>query len=332
VRVGEDEAMAVDGDHGSRSGGKVHTASSDLQGAYYGLPVVKAPHWRWFIINYFFLGGLAGGCGAIGALNELFGRDPAVTRAARYISFAAIVPAPVLLTLDLGRPERALNMFRIIKLKSPMSLGSWALLGLGFCSSAGAVTQCVGDVLRKDLPRPFARLLAVITLPLALFISGYTGVLLAATNVPLWARNHLLMGPTFAASSFSSSLAAIALFLGITEGEKSPAGESLQAAERVALTAELVLLLSGILRLGNLARPLTTGRWGRLFWPVTVFGGILVPLRFIGVAPGSHRRAALPSVLALIGSYTFRALMIFAGRESASRPNDYFEYTKASRR
>ena len=324
--------MSSEAQSGGRSldGGQRAAASTGVQESYYGLPVVKAPHWRWLIISYFFLGGLAGGTAVIGALNELFGRDRSITRAARYISFAATVPSPILLTLDLGRPERALNMLRIVKLKSPMSLGSWALFGLGAFTSVGAAIQLFEDVFRHEIPQGLRRFVAIAGLPFGLFISGYTGVLLAATNIPLWARNYLLMGPTFVASAFSTSLSAISLCRSFDSEELRADNSSLGRAEQVALVSEMTLLLAGARRLGRLGEPLFGRPYGKLFWPVTFVAGLLAPLALLQSSARSPSRSRATALLVLVGGYSLRALLIFAGRESARRPNDYFEYTKGS--
>ncbi len=92
---------------------------------YYDYPVLKAPIWRWEIVWYFFLGGLAGGCYVIASIAALFGsqEDQAVARTGYYLSLLALLPCPPLLIKDLGRPERFLNMLRVFKVKSPMSMG-----------------------------------------------------------------------------------------------------------------------------------------------------------------------------------------------------------------
>src|SRR3989440_8196830 len=91
---------------------------------YYDYPVLKAPIWRWEIVWYFFLGGLAAGCYVIASIAALFGsqEDQAVARTGYYLSLLALLPCPPLLIKDLGRPERFLNMLRVFKVKSPMSM------------------------------------------------------------------------------------------------------------------------------------------------------------------------------------------------------------------
>lgn len=307
------------------------TTTDAVQDSYYGLPVVKAPHWRWLVITYFFFGALAGGGFMVGTIADFFSRDRALVRAARYLSLAAILPSPPLLILDLGRPERFLNMLRIVKLRSPMSLGSWALSGLGMFSGIVAGLQLLSDLRGKPTMQSVSRVAEILGVPFAIFVCGYTGVLLAITNIPVWARNTYLLGPTFVASAFSSTFAALSLILGIT-GEGKETSSRLARAETMALSAELGLLMAGLVRLGKLGRPLTSPPLGLLFWPWTVGLGLVTPLllQLNGPARGKPRPLGLrvlTSLLVLSGSYSLRMLMIFAGRKSAARPEDYFEMT-----
>lgn len=307
------------------------TTSDEVQATYYGFPVIKAPHWRWLVITYFFFGALAGGSFTIASLADVFSRDRGLTRAARYISMAALLPSPVLLILDLGRPERFLNMMRIVKLRSPMSLGSWALAGLGLFASISTGLQMLADLTGREVLPDVRRIAGILGLPFALFISGYTGVLLAITNVPLWARNSLLLGPTFVASAFSTSISTLDLTLSLVSHDEVRE-RRIARAETISLMAEMAFLLAGMVRLGRLGRPLTGRPWGMVFWPFTFVGGLVVPLILLLTGPVRDRprkspRRMLGPILVIAGSYQLRMLMIFAGRESVNRPEDYFEYT-----
>lgn len=313
----------------------VVTASTQIEQTYYGRPVIKAAHWRWLVINYFFVAALTGASAAIATLAELYSKDRMLARVARYLALATAVPAPILLVLDLGRPERAFYMFRILKLRSPMSLGAWALLIHGLSAGALGGLQLLADLTRPNVLGKLRRGMGVVTMPISLFVGGYTGVLLAATNVPLWARNYLLIGPTFLTSAFSSSLSAISLLLRIF-GDKHPETErGLARAETICLAAELGLLVASIRRLGPSGKPLTSGRWGRLFWSGTFAGGVVIPLALHLSGPLRGKQTApqsqiVAAIMALLGGYILRMLMIFAGKDSANRPEDYFEYTRGT--
>ena len=133
---------------------------------------------------------------------------------------------------DLGRPSRFLNMFRVIKFRSPMSLGSWGLGVFGGFATLMAAVQAaedgyLGDGKVADCLRglPATEIGLVGTVP-AFFVSGYTGVLLGATATPLWARNAMLLGPLFIAASLASAAAAIKTAAGLTSSDDKTAARS----------------------------------------------------------------------------------------------------------
>src|SRR5438046_10453754 len=68
----------------------------------------EPPHWRWLIILYFFIGGLAGGCYFLASMIDLVGRttDRPLARLGYLIAFPAVVVCGILLIADLVRPER----------------------------------------------------------------------------------------------------------------------------------------------------------------------------------------------------------------------------------
>src|SRR5213595_809301 len=99
---------------------------------YYGQPVVKPPVWTWEIPVYFFIGGL-GGMSAVIALGALLFSHFDVARAAMWTGAIASVLSPILLILDLGRPRLFINMLRVFKPQSVMSMGSWILTAFGMC-------------------------------------------------------------------------------------------------------------------------------------------------------------------------------------------------------
>src|SRR6266849_6204569 len=181
---------------------------------YYDYPVLQEPLWHWEIYWYFFFGGLAAGCYIIATIASLFAspEDRVITRTGYYLSLLALLPCPALLIKDLGRPERFLHMLRIVKVKSPMSMGVWGLLSFSAFSGLTALVQASRDGLlgawwgARWLAKLPSRLLAVPGTFFALFLGGYTGVLLTSTSVPLWSRSKLL-GGVFLASAVSTSSA-----------------------------------------------------------------------------------------------------------------------------
>ncbi|MBI3968599.1 MAG: polysulfide reductase NrfD [Chloroflexi bacterium] len=302
---------------------------------YYGLPVIHRPHWKWEIVLYFFFGGIAAGSYIVATIAALFGGAAGreIARAGRYVSLAALLPSPILLILDLGRPERFYNMFRVFKLRSPMSVGTWGLLAFSGFSALSAAIQAAEDGLFGQTTAPARllrtlskRLIGVLGLGPAFFVGGYTGVLLAATAVPLWTKSYLIMGPLFLTSAFSSATAAIAIVLAASRRANPIALQRLERLDALALVAELALLV--VLRRNlspTVARPLDEGRLGRLHRTGVLGAGIAAPLALqvptalLGRYP-SRVTTGLASVLTLAGGLLLRYVMINAGKRSADDP------------
>jgi formate-dependent nitrite reductase membrane component NrfD len=308
---------------------------------YYGTPVIHKPHWKWLIIVYFFFGGIAGASAVIAAISDLVGpaQDQRVGRVARYVSFAALLPSPVLLILDLGRPERFINMLRIVKFRSPMSVGTWGLTLFGLVSGLRMARQVADDGLigggraARLAGRVPRRATDVGTIPLGFFVAGYTGVLLAATAVPLWAKRALFLGPLFLASAFSTATAAIVAALHLLPGTSATAVRRLERLQAVAMVAELALHAAWTERLGETARPLTRGRTGALLHYGTLGAGLAVPLCLQPartVLPGGWRRplGLAGSLLVLNGGFILRYAIVVAGRASADDPGATFAWAR----
>src|SRR5256885_13348738 len=83
------------------------------------------PHWRWLIVAYFFLGGLAGGSYFLATVMDFFGKreDRPLVRLAYLIAFPAVCVCGLLLTADLGRPERFWHMLVQAQTFRPMEIG-----------------------------------------------------------------------------------------------------------------------------------------------------------------------------------------------------------------
>ena len=152
-------------------------------------PFIKPPVWTWEVPLYFWVGGVASGA-SFAALGCDAAGDHRSAIIARRVALGAVMPAPLLLIADLGRPARFLNMMRIFKPRSPMNMGAWCLVVF-----SGTATGAVGaDLLDR---RRTASALGASTALLGGYLGSYTGVLLASTAVPVWAASRLLLGPIF---------------------------------------------------------------------------------------------------------------------------------------
>ncbi|MBX3469457.1 MAG: polysulfide reductase NrfD, partial [Planctomycetes bacterium] len=176
---------------------------------YQGQPVVKPPVWTWQVPTYLFVGGLAGMSGplALGALLATPARMD-VARLAAWAAAGGAAASAGLLTWDLGRPRRFLYMLRVFKPRSPMSVGSWVLTAYGGAATALLLTLEAGAGRRAQVAA------AVVAAPLGALTATYTGVLIGATAVPVWARHSRLLPAQFAASGLGAA-AALPLLLGL---------------------------------------------------------------------------------------------------------------------
>ena len=295
---------------------------------YFNRPLLKAPHWEWNVVTYLFLGGIMGGLGLIQLLADE--NDPAerrLRRATRITSFALAAANPAILITHLGRPERFLNMTRIVKFKSPMSLGVWGLILYSGAAGANVMRE-----LAEGGQRPrWLRHLAPSFLPplqalLGAFTAGYTGVLLSATANPLWAsgKRHI---PAFSVCSGLSSGCAFAALLATIDGNDEVV-EKLERLEMVASGAELLLLLDFRRRAGYYAKQMFEGKRGEKLRTYTMLAGIAAPtlLNIAGSLiklpkPMNAIRTAAASILTLIGGYVLRETLIESGKASANDPH-----------
>jgi formate-dependent nitrite reductase membrane component NrfD len=299
---------------------------------YYDLPVLKAPVWRWEITWYFFFGGLAAGCYIIASIAALFGshEDRIVARTGYYLSLLALLPCPPLLIKDLGRPERFLHMLRIFKVRSPMSVGVWAVISLSFFSGLTTLTQVARDGLLghawgarwlASLPQ---RLLALPGSAAALLLGSYTGVLLTATSIPLWSRSKLL-GGIFLISAVSTSTALISFVLRLVHTPLRTL-HKLERLEWSVLLLEMLGLLAFLRASGRAARPLVgtaPTEHGMSFWRFVFGTGLALPWLLQTLSPlAKHSRqrpfpGLLISLLVLLGGYFLRRTIVEAGHTSS---------------
>jgi formate-dependent nitrite reductase membrane component NrfD len=272
-------------------------------------PFIKAPVWTWEVPVYFWVGGMASGSAFVAMACDAAG-DRRSAAIARRVALAIVMPAPALLILDLGRPGRFLNMLRIFKPRSPMSMGAWCLVSFSATAAGGVGADLLGR-------RRLASGLGASSALLGGYLGSYTGVLLASTAVPVWARSRLFLGPIFVCTATATGAAATRLAL-VARGlpRDHPTRSALGTLETAAIAAELVLSTINERRLGDLTRPLRTGTSGRLFRvaEASVLAGLAAQ-----VAARRSRRwlEHVASGLFLGGGLAFRFAWVQAGRASA---------------
>ena len=288
----------------SRRRGDPHAVVPDVEArTYYDQPVLKAHVWTWEVPTYFLVGGMAGASSVVAVVARAVG-DPALARVAERTAAVGALVSPALLVSDLGRPSRFLNMLRVVKVTSPMSVGSWIL--------ATYAPAAIGAVLLAPVPAA-RRVSGALAAVLGPFLATYTAVLVADTAVPVWhgARREL---------PFAFVGGALQATGGVMVAALPPSGA---AAGRRLLVGGAVLRegAEGAIdrRLGGLGAARHEGSAGRLHRTarlLSVAGVVVV------CGPGRRcgRAAAAGGMLAVAGALAGRFAVLAAGTASAADP------------
>lgn len=302
---------------------------------YYDRPMLKAPHWEWNVVTYLFLGGIMGGLGLIQMLARTqLKSERKLKRTVRITSFALAAANPAILISHLGRPERFLNMLRIVKFKSPMSLGTWGLVLYSGAAGANVVRELA---VQGRIPRWLRFFAPGFMTPaqalLGAFTAGYTGVLLSSTANPFWGsgKRHI---PAMSVCSGVASACALSSLLSTIEGNTEPL-HRLERLEMVAGAAEILILTDFERRHPEYTKPFFKGKRGEKLRTYTMMAGTLGPiaLNLLGGAiklprPVDALRVAAASILTLVGGYVLRESLIEAGKASARDPHAAFRQPK----
>lgn len=308
--------------------------------SYYGRPIVKKPHWVWPVWVYFWTGGISSGASAIAALVEIFGdkKDVSIIRSAQYMSLASAAVSPVLLIIDLQRPERFLHMLRVFKLTSAISVGTYILTATGGLSGVNALHRLIEDgVIPEDsLPGKLGTLIPHSLTGAAQGVSGlglgsYTGVLLSATAVPLWAKLHTVIPPLFLASAFSTGSAAIVIGQ-ILQGVEDERLHRLDRVETSAILTELALLSYAAATLPpEIRKPALSGA-NKLYFGLAIGLGQILPLLLKAFVPKKAKAGQLFSLIhslfVLVGGFFLRVAVVEAGKATADSADAYHATTR----
>ena len=291
---------------------------------YYGSPVVRPPVWTWEVPLYFFFGGIAGMSAVIALGSTLFHQvDPSlatnvgVARAAMWIAVVAgAVISPILLIMDLGRPHLFLNMLRVFKHRSAMSMGAWILSAFGGCAVPGliALELSIHQIFPGALDQVLRIAAGILIFGAAIFgtlLSTYTGVLIGATAIPAWFLHRTLLPIHFGTAGLGSAAGLLELL-----GHRSAA---LNFIGLYAATVELGLLIwLSLDKHGAANRAIHEHGSGWLIRIGEVLNGPLaIVLRLFGQVP-------LAALSFLIGALISRVGWIAVGKVSGSDPESVF--------
>ncbi len=286
---------------------------ASTEAGYYGQPLLKEPQWTPLVPLYFFVGGATGSLGVIGALADLLGGDEELARKARWMATAGTGVSTALLIADLGKPSRFLNMLRVFKPQSAMSVGSWVLTGFGASTAAASFA----DLLDADAgTNGFASFLRAAgragCILFGMPLHNYTGVLIGASVIPAWNNRIRSLPREFGMSGLQSAVSLLEL-----TGELD--NHALNVLGMVSAAFES---WEGIDLLRTQARALRPAKHG--------LSGLLVQLAGIlsGPAPlalrvasmfarDRHRLRRLAALFGIAGSLLMRYGWVLAGTESS---------------
>jgi hypothetical protein len=282
------------------------TKTGTTMESYYGRPIVKEPVWKPEIPTYLWTGGIAGGCGVLHGLARVTGNQR-LAKSALYVGAAAEMVSPLLLVSDLGRPERFLNMLRVFKVTSPMSVGSWILFASSGATNTAAALELLGIL------RPVKWLAEVVSCACGPPRATNTRGRRANNPNPGWCEARDELPWLFGSSAAASAGAALAIC--------TPT-HSAGPARRTAIAAgvaELALMKGMERKLGFVGEVYKQGEahaYGKKAELCTAAGAALL------AAGGKRSRAvaAAGGALMLAGSLAMRWSVFKAGFQSARDP------------
>jgi polysulfide reductase-like protein len=283
---------------------------------YYGQAVVKPPVWTWEVPLYFFFGGMAGMSAVIASGAVIFHHLDLARTATWVASIAGAILSPILLIMDLGRPHLFLNMLRVFKHRSAMSMGAWILSAFGACVVPGLVALELHA--HQTFPGTLDQLLHIAA---GFFIFGsaifgtllatYTGVLIGATAIPAWFLHRTLLPIHFGTAGLGSAAALLELL-----GHRIAALNFLGFYAATVETALLIWL--SVNKHGDADRAIHEHRSGWLIRIGEILNGPLaLVLRFFGLVP-------FAAISFLLGALVSRLGWIAVGKVSGSDPESVF--------
>ena len=304
--------------------------------------------WGMPVILYLFLAGLGAGIVTVSASVLLRGggggfggRHFAIARYGALIGPVPVIVGTGLIVFELGRPFRALNLFKVINL-SPMSIGSWLLAAFIVLSLVYALLFLPWPSIVRDRLQPAREALAWLCVPLGIAVAVYTGVMLGAMPArPFW--NSPILAMLFLISALSTGIATITLAQAILYRvpPNNPAakrlfhhsGYLLAASDVMLIGFELLVIFLFVmfahLTVGNVkyavAAILPGGDLAGIFWIWVVLVGLLIPalVELVFVVPRLlyHRDYQAPRaveiampIAVLIGGFMLRYVVVVAGQ------------------
>jgi formate-dependent nitrite reductase membrane component NrfD len=325
---------------------------------------VADPTWGWWIVLYFFLGGIAAGCYFVATFVDLFGRegDRRVSSIGFALAFPLISLCGIFLIVDLEQPERFWHMLfqsevvdealadgwpwsasawepmleaPMLKYWSPMSIGAWALGLFGVCSGL----SFAGNLLPNTRPWRWLRLpwirwpFELLGCGIGFFVAAYTGALLTATNQPLWSQSEWIAA-LFLISAASAGLATLMLGARLRGDVGDETMARLERADLWAVGLELIVFLIFVGSLSVALGPVCETMPGLALVGGTLILGLLLPLAVHLQRGPTKSRATVVALATLAGGFLLRWGIVVTPPEMLARvaagPFDLWEQSSWS--
>lgn len=274
----------------------------------------------WPILIYFFLSGTSGGAFICATMLTLFTKKTEkIKKLTLYEAIASLVCLAVgstLVLLDLGQPLRAVFLlaFPMLNPTSPVAWGSFFI----FANFVLLICYIYSILKNKE---QLSKILSYIGLFLATGIICYTGFLLSVSDSPLW--QSAILVPLFFASGCISGLSLLFLLgtrfniLSRDDAIFDPLRKILLILIIVdgAILTDYYIIYSAIVKGYESAKIILSGQFALAFWGGEVIVGIILPIVVLLSKFGKTEKGlAVASLLAIIGVFTMRYIIVFAGQ------------------
>lgn len=295
--------------------------------------------WTWLPAIYLFLGGMSAGCMLSVALLRLAkpGRFSKTIAVGTWVSVIGLAAGLVALVAEVEKPFQAVIMFKsFVNPMSWMTIGAWILFvsffvfALFAVFSTPALTSRVGFLGRAA--KRGSAVFAALSIPFAVGVAVYTGILLsAAPAIPLW--DTWLLPALFTVSAFDTGVAAVIIVLVFVEKDESAtkiktlfegATVVLVAIEAAVLSVFMSTMAGGSLTQAMSASVITEGELSVAFWGLIVAVGLAVPFiaavsQLFMARKGVHSVwiSTAGSACALAGGFALRYIILVAGVHAA---------------
>jgi len=283
----------------------------------------------WPIAVYFFLTGSLAGLYITSVIATLMKKEEwqPIAKIGAMGAVVLLLAAPVLLIIDLNQPLRFWHLFVFMNPTSPLSWGSFFLLGDAVVCLVYAYFVLQGNL-------KMARVWGLGGLPIAIAGHGYTGFFLALSKArAFW--NTALNPALFMISAMVSGLAVLIVLSNLWLRRSSPEMSQEQVVKYksvigtllrlfiIFIVADLFLIGSDLTVLASsdpesyaMLQLLTTGEFAVWFLGIELLLGAVLPLALLSF-PQTRRIPAVQyasAALVIIGIFVMRVIIVIGGQ------------------